>query len=208
MTSTDTPSATIARIGAYRGGRGGAAAGRAGRRLVAEVATRLTLQPLDRSSSIRLAQDVVASLAAEELRGRVGGRRRGRLNAIVGSATGTLSGVLQVLVYNAIWFSLSIVALVMSTYRPAVSRDDFERATAWTAQASADDHRGILWSSRYLPSRQRDQRSGPAPWLRSGATPGWPWSAQTARGRAAAGPAGRSARLGQTLSSRPCTTIA
>jgi hypothetical protein len=54
------------------------------------------------------------------------------LNAIVGSATGTLDGVLQVLVYNAIWFSLAIVALVMSTYRPAVSRDGLERAAAWT----------------------------------------------------------------------------
>src|SRR4051794_39863073 len=54
------------------------------------------------------------------------------LNAIVGSATDTLSGVLQVLIYNVIWFSLPIVALVMSTYRPAVSRDSLERAAAWT----------------------------------------------------------------------------
>jgi hypothetical protein len=54
------------------------------------------------------------------------------LNAIVGSASGPLNGVLQVAVYNAIWFSLAIVALVMSTYRPAVSRDSLERAAAWT----------------------------------------------------------------------------
>jgi hypothetical protein len=54
------------------------------------------------------------------------------LNAIVASATDTLSGVLQVLIYNAIWFSLAIVALVMSTYRPSVSRDGLERATSWT----------------------------------------------------------------------------
>jgi hypothetical protein len=54
------------------------------------------------------------------------------LNAIVGSATGALDGVIQVLAYNAIWFSLAIVALVMSTYRPAVSRDGLERGAAWT----------------------------------------------------------------------------
>ena len=35
------------------------------------------------------------------------------LNAIVGSATDILDGVLQVLVYNVIWFSRAIVALVI-----------------------------------------------------------------------------------------------
>src|SRR4051812_30068889 len=54
------------------------------------------------------------------------------LNAIVGSATGALDGVVQVLVYNVIWFSLAIVALVVSVYRPAVSRDGLERVAAWT----------------------------------------------------------------------------
>jgi hypothetical protein len=61
------------------------------------------------------------------------------LNAIVASATDTLSGVLQVLIYNAIWFSLAIVALVMSTYRPSVSRDGLERATSWTRR-----HRRVI----------------------------------------------------------------
>jgi spore maturation protein SpmA len=36
-----------------------------------------------------------------------------------------------VLIYNAFWFSLPIVALVMSVYRPSVTRDLLERGTAW-----------------------------------------------------------------------------
>jgi hypothetical protein len=53
------------------------------------------------------------------------------LNAIIGSASGPGNGVLQVLVYNALWFSLPIVAVVMSVYRPGVTRDLLERGTAW-----------------------------------------------------------------------------
>jgi hypothetical protein len=53
------------------------------------------------------------------------------LNAIIGSASGPVNSVLQVVVYNALWFSLAIVALVMSVYRPSVSRDMLERGTAW-----------------------------------------------------------------------------
>jgi hypothetical protein len=53
------------------------------------------------------------------------------LNAIIGTASGPVNGVLQVVVYNALWFSLAIVALVMSVYRPSVSRDLLERGTAW-----------------------------------------------------------------------------
>lgn len=53
------------------------------------------------------------------------------LNAIIGSASGPGNGVLQVLIYNAFWFSLPIVALVMSVYRPSVTRDLLERGTAW-----------------------------------------------------------------------------
>lgn len=56
------------------------------------------------------------------------------LNAIVGSAGGPTSSVLQVLVYNALWFSLAIVALVLSVYRPTVSRDMLERGTAWARE--------------------------------------------------------------------------
>ncbi|HEY2204476.1 MAG TPA: GAP family protein [Pseudonocardia sp.] len=51
------------------------------------------------------------------------------LNAIVGSATGPTNSVLQVVVYNALWFSLPIVALVLSVYRPTVSRDLLERGS-------------------------------------------------------------------------------
>ena len=53
------------------------------------------------------------------------------LNAIVGSASGPANGVLQVVVYNALWYSLPIVALVMSVFRPTVSRDMLERGTTW-----------------------------------------------------------------------------
>ena len=53
------------------------------------------------------------------------------LNAIVGSAYGPANGVLQVIVYNALWFSLPIVALALSIFRPTVSRDMLERGTTW-----------------------------------------------------------------------------
>jgi hypothetical protein len=54
------------------------------------------------------------------------------LNAIVGAATGIANGVLQVVVYNGIWFSVAIVALVLSVYRPTVSRDLLEHIASWT----------------------------------------------------------------------------
>jgi hypothetical protein len=54
------------------------------------------------------------------------------LNAIVGAATGIANGVLQVVVYNVIWFSVAIVALVLSVYRPTVSRDLLEHIASWT----------------------------------------------------------------------------
>jgi Sap, sulfolipid-1-addressing protein len=56
------------------------------------------------------------------------------LNAIAGSATGTLNGAVQVLIYNAIWFSLPIVALTLSIYRPTASREQFDRAALWARQ--------------------------------------------------------------------------
>ena len=56
------------------------------------------------------------------------------LNAIVGSAQGTANSVLQVVVYNVLWFSLAIVALALSVYRPTVSRDMLERGTAWARE--------------------------------------------------------------------------
>ena len=54
------------------------------------------------------------------------------LNAIAASARGTANGVLQVVVYNGIWFSVAIGALVLSVYRPTVSRDFLERVISWT----------------------------------------------------------------------------
>ena len=54
------------------------------------------------------------------------------LNAIAASARGPANGVLQVVVYNGIWFSVAIGALVLSVYRPTVSRDFLERVISWT----------------------------------------------------------------------------
>jgi hypothetical protein len=54
------------------------------------------------------------------------------LNAIAAGAGGTARGVLQVVVYNGIWFSLAIVALVLSVYRPTVSREFLEWVISWT----------------------------------------------------------------------------
>jgi hypothetical protein len=54
------------------------------------------------------------------------------LNAIAASARGTANGVLQVVVYNGIWFSVAIGALVLSVYRPTVSQDFLERVISWT----------------------------------------------------------------------------
>lgn len=54
------------------------------------------------------------------------------LNAIVASAPGPVVGVLQVVLYNAVWFSLAIVALVLSVYRPTVSRDLMDQLASWS----------------------------------------------------------------------------
>jgi hypothetical protein len=56
------------------------------------------------------------------------------LNAIVSSATGTLDSLVQVVIYNAIWFSVATTALVVSVYRPRVSRDLLERITGWVRE--------------------------------------------------------------------------
>jgi hypothetical protein len=53
------------------------------------------------------------------------------LNAIVGDATGTLNGIVQVAVYNAIWFSMPIVALVLSVHRPTELREWLAQMTSW-----------------------------------------------------------------------------
>ncbi|GEL19779.1 GAP family protein [Pseudonocardia asaccharolytica] len=61
------------------------------------------------------------------------------LNAIASSATGTADGIVQVVVYNAIWFSLPIVALVLSVHRPNVSQDLLDRTATWSRR-----HRRVL----------------------------------------------------------------
>ena len=53
------------------------------------------------------------------------------LNAIVGSATRVLGSVLQVVVYYAIWFSLAMVALGSSVYRPSAPRDVLDELGSW-----------------------------------------------------------------------------
>ncbi|MDN5747738.1 MAG: GAP family protein [Pseudonocardia sp.] len=52
------------------------------------------------------------------------------LNAIAGDASGTLNEVVQLSIYNAFWFAVPLVALVLSAYRPALARDRLERATS------------------------------------------------------------------------------
>ena len=52
------------------------------------------------------------------------------LNAIAGTQTKQAGQVAQVLLYNAIWFSLTIVALVLSVYRPSASRELLDRVSA------------------------------------------------------------------------------
>ena len=54
------------------------------------------------------------------------------LNAIVGDARSPLNGIVQVLVYNAIWFSMPIVALVLSTHHPTVARECLAMVASWT----------------------------------------------------------------------------
>jgi hypothetical protein len=56
------------------------------------------------------------------------------LNAIVATTPDVAGGLLQVGIYNAIWFSLAIVALVLSVHRPTVSRELLERAVSWLHQ--------------------------------------------------------------------------
>jgi hypothetical protein len=54
------------------------------------------------------------------------------LNAIAAGANGVLNGMVQVVLYNAIWFSLAIVALVLSVHRPDVVRNALEELSSWT----------------------------------------------------------------------------
>jgi hypothetical protein len=53
------------------------------------------------------------------------------LNAIVAAAPSVVDGLVQVLIYNAIWFSTAIVALVLAAHRPHLAREVLERLVAW-----------------------------------------------------------------------------
>jgi hypothetical protein len=49
------------------------------------------------------------------------------LNAISGSQSGPLGHAVQVVIYNVIWFTLAVVALVLSIYRQELAQDLLER---------------------------------------------------------------------------------
>jgi hypothetical protein len=53
------------------------------------------------------------------------------LNAIVGDAEGPLDGIVQVLIYNAIWFSMPIMVLVLSVRHPTVARECLATMASW-----------------------------------------------------------------------------
>ncbi|WP_433298673.1 GAP family protein [Pseudonocardia sp. CA-142604] len=53
------------------------------------------------------------------------------LNAIVGDATGTVDAVVQVVLYNAIWFSLPITALVLAHYHPELAKQSLAEVGTW-----------------------------------------------------------------------------
>ena len=53
------------------------------------------------------------------------------LNSITGSTTDIVNGLVQVTVYNVIWFSLPIFALVMAQRKPEVTRDLLDRLRRW-----------------------------------------------------------------------------
>jgi hypothetical protein len=56
------------------------------------------------------------------------------LNAIMNSTSSIANQILQVAVYNAIWFSLPAAALVLATRRPVELKDLLRRVTGWVAR--------------------------------------------------------------------------
>ena len=53
------------------------------------------------------------------------------LNAIVSTQAGAVDSLVQVAIYNAIWFSMAIAALVLSVRRPSLPRELLKEATEW-----------------------------------------------------------------------------
>ena len=55
----------------------------------------------------------------------------GALAAIVAERPGLVSGLLQVGVYNLLWYAVPLAALASWTWRPETTRDSAARLTAW-----------------------------------------------------------------------------
>ncbi|WP_433037797.1 GAP family protein [Actinomycetospora sp. CA-053990] len=55
----------------------------------------------------------------------------GALAAIVADRPGLVSGLLQVGVYNLLWYAVPLAALASWTWRPETTRDSAARLTAW-----------------------------------------------------------------------------
>jgi Sap, sulfolipid-1-addressing protein len=53
------------------------------------------------------------------------------LNAIAASQPGIGEAIVDVLVYNAIWFSVPIAALLVARQRPGAARELIERVDGW-----------------------------------------------------------------------------
>ncbi len=53
------------------------------------------------------------------------------LHAITNSTANTLDQIIQVAVYNAIWFALPMAALLLAAHRPAQLQDGLRRLTGW-----------------------------------------------------------------------------
>lgn len=56
------------------------------------------------------------------------------LNVIVAQDLSVSAGLIQILVYNVIWFALAITALAICIVRPSAARTAVEAVTGWTRQ--------------------------------------------------------------------------
>lgn len=56
------------------------------------------------------------------------------LNAIAGGASGVLTDAVQLSIYNLFRFGVPLVALTLSSHRPALAREGLERATSWVGR--------------------------------------------------------------------------
>jgi hypothetical protein len=56
------------------------------------------------------------------------------LNVIVAHDPSVAVGVIEILIYNVIWFALAITALAICIVRPSAARTAVEAVTGWTRQ--------------------------------------------------------------------------